>query len=218
MKYYTINRSDDIKTIGYYPQTELASHYNPRLANSHWNVYHTEFPNFTPEYELELNSNAYPTSYLHAYDNKFGMVVDAKFKEVLKRSKLPSHRFYPIKVYQKGKLLEYYWFHYVLDLWSYVDIENSKAQIFKKFEFEVEKIIPIPNLESIKDFKKSLDRKQLLQLRELRLKKDFPKYDIIEVTKVEYSGNLLSDRLVTSLKEAGLTGFEIKPYDKIITE
>ncbi len=218
MKYYSIGSSDNLKVIGHYPQTEFKKDFNHGTPNSYRNVHPREFPNFNPDLEITLHKNAIPTDYIEKVGPAFGIIINKIFKTVLEQFNLPPHRFYPIKVYHKAELLEYYWFHYIIDIWEFVDIEKSSAQIFHKFKFEVQEIIPIPNLDSILDFKKSLDRKLKLKINSLILKKNHPKYDAIETTKVEYSGVLLSENLVNTLNEAGLTGFETKPFDKIVCE
>ncbi len=214
MKYYSISRSDDLKVIGHYPQTLLKDDYNPSLPNGHWNLYPIEFANFELNYELELNSKAIPTNYLDGYDN-FGMLVDFKFKSVLEKFNLPPHRFYPIKVYHKGNLLEYYWFHYIIDIWQYTNIELSSALIMKKFDFEIEKIIPIPNLKTIEQFEENLSFEQELMLNKLVLKTN---YDVIKIGKVQYLPRLFSEPLLNALQYEGMTGFSARLIDKIVCD
>lgn len=213
MKYYSIGRSDDLKVIGHYPQTLIKEDYNPSLPNGHWNLYPNEFANFELSYELELNSKAMPTNYLHGHTNNFGMIVDLKFKKILEQFNLPAHRFYPIKVDHKGNLLEYYWFHYIIDIWQYVNIEASSALIMKKFDFEIEKIIPIPDLKTIHEFKENLSFEQELMLNKLVLKTD---YDVIKINKVQFVPELFSEPLLNALQDAGMTGFTAKHINKIV--
>lgn len=65
MNYYTINYSTDIEEIGHYPQTSRRLGYNPNLPKSHRDVYWNTFPNFIPKFEVELESKAYITNFLH---------------------------------------------------------------------------------------------------------------------------------------------------------
>ena len=221
MKYYTISRSDNLNEIGYYPQTELFKSYNPRAMDSHWQVHPHEFPDFTPNYELELNKKALPTNYLHAYDNRFGMVIDSKFKSILKKFKLPPHRFYPIKVYHKKEKLEYFWFHYIVkDFWEFLDKQESKAVIYDDNK----------NFEAIKDLSLNLDPEEYKNLeyfelpfyQHLRWEKivfnnDYPNYDLYKTMSFGLN-TFLSDNLIKALNEAGMTGFEAIPYDKIVSD
>ena len=131
MKYFEIDWDyDNLDVIGHYPQTSLKKGYNPRLPDSHRQVKPHSFPDFIPNLELELHDKAYPTDYIQKFVS-FGMVVNTKFKNILKQFKLPPHAFYPIKVYHKGALLEYFWFHYAInDFFSWLDKEESKALIY----------------------------------------------------------------------------------------
>lgn len=213
MKYYSISRSDDLKVIGYYPQTLIKEEYNPRALDGHSILNSNEFADFNFNYELILHDKAKPTNYLDAHACHFGMVIDLKFKSVLEQFNLPPHRFYPIKVYQKGNLLEYYWFHYIVDIWEYVNIELSSALIMKKFDFEIEKIIPIPNLKTIEQFEENLSFEQELMLNKLVLKTN---YDVIKIGKVQYLPRLFSEPLLNALQDEGMTGFSARLIDKIV--
>ncbi|MGG8498136.1 imm11 family protein [Tenacibaculum sp. TC6] len=217
MKYYNIGRSDDLKVIGHYPQTTLREGYNPSLPDSHWQVKPHEFPNFIPNLELELHKNANRTDYLHFHDIS-GFIISEKFKSILKTFNLRSHAFYPIKVYHKGELLEYFWFHYILNIWEYVDLDRSTAQVVKKFEREIEKIIPIPDLTNLEEYEKSLGFEKCLKINKLYLKKNYPYFDVIKITKVQFIPRLFSLDLLNALQESGITGFEAKLFDKINCE
>lgn len=117
--YYKISNSIDINEIGNYPQTDLKQGYNPNLTNSIWNIKYNEIPNFILNYELELNKKAIPTNCIQGIDTS-GLIVDYKLKKILEKFNLPEKKFFPIKVYQKGNLLEYYYFHFVFDLKDYI--------------------------------------------------------------------------------------------------
>ena len=110
--YYKISNSIDINEIGNYPQTDLKQGYNPNLTNSIWNIKYNEIPNFILNYELELNKKAIPTKCIQGIDTS-GLIVDYKLKKILEKFNLPEKKFFPIKVYQQGNLLEYYDFHFV---------------------------------------------------------------------------------------------------------
>ena len=216
MKYFEIDWDyDNLDVIGHYPQVTRKKEYNPSLPDSHWNVKPHSFPDFIPNLELELHDKAYPTDFLEKYVD-FGMLVNTKFKNILKQFKLPSHAFYPIKVYHKGALLEYFWFHYIIDIWEYVDLKKSTAQIGKKFKKEIEKVIPIPNLDNIREYEKSLPRQQELRINEIFFKKEYPCYDVITIFEIGYFENVISERLLNALLDAGMTGFTSKPIENII--
>ena len=216
MKYYSISWDyDNLEVIGHYPQTSLKKGYNPSLPDSHWAVKPHSFPDFIPNLELELHKDANATDYLH-FDDISGIIVSGKFRAVLKKFNLPPHAFYPIKVYHKGELLEYFWFHYIIDIWKYVDLENSSAQIYKKFEFEIDEIIPIPDLDNIQEYKKSLPRQKELRINKIFFKEEYSRYDVIKIFKIGYFGILFSEQLLNALKEEDIKGFIEKPIENII--
>lgn len=95
MLYFKIFNSGDINEIGHYPQTGLRKGYDPRLPNSHWQVKHNEFPDFIPNYELELHPYAVATNYLDGTGDYSGFLVDGAFKKVLEVHKLPPPLFLP---------------------------------------------------------------------------------------------------------------------------
>ncbi|SOS48755.1 conserved hypothetical protein [Tenacibaculum dicentrarchi] len=219
MKYYIINWDyDNFEVIGHNPQVTLKKGYNPDLEDRIWKVRHFFFPNFIPDVELKLHKKAKRTNFIERNDTYFGMFVDFKFKDVLKMFNLPPHAFYPLKVYHKGELLDYYWFHYISDTSKYIDVKKSSAQIFKKFEFKIESIVNIIDLGNIDDYEKSLPRQKELILDKVFFNKDFPNYDVFDIRKVGYSGHLISEPLLNALQKAGMTGFTAIPYDKIICE
>ncbi|MGG8498138.1 imm11 family protein [Tenacibaculum sp. TC6] len=218
MKYYKIDFDfDTTKVIGHYPQTDIKKGYNPGLSDSHRQVKPYEFPNFIPNLELELHKEAKATDYIQKFVS-FGMVINARFKSILQQFKLPPHAFYPIKVYHKGDLLEYFWFHYIIDdFWQNINMEKSTVQVYKKFEFKIDKIISIPKLEDIDNLKKSLTRQEDLRFNKIYFKSSFPKYDVYETQELEFIP-VISEPLLEALQEAGMTGFRVKPFDKIICE
>ena len=52
-----------------------------------------EFPDFVPDYKLELYPKAKVTNFLQNNPANFGWIVDEKLKNVLEKHKLPRHQF-----------------------------------------------------------------------------------------------------------------------------
>ncbi|MGQ3678383.1 imm11 family protein [Tenacibaculum discolor] len=221
MKYYKIDWDyDNLDVIGNYPQVTLKKGYNPSLPSGYWQVKPHEFPNFVPSLELELHKKAKPTDYLEQYVN-FGMIVSTRLKSSLEKFDLPSHAFYPIKVYHKEELLEYYWFHYIVDdFWSWINKSESKAIIYDdKDEYSVVSEVDLSlTSDEIQKIKKSLSWHQHMQWEKIVLNSNYPKYDVLKISNIEYFGALISERLLNALQEAGMTGFRVRLFDKIICE
>ncbi len=205
---------DNLKVIGHNPQIEMKKGYNPTLPNSFWQVKSQEFPDFEPNLELELHKKAKVTDYIEQIP-PFGMLINEPFKNILTKFNLPPHKFYPIKVFSKGKLLKYYWFHWLFDIFEHIDLQNSTMQVYKRFEFKVEKILPIVSLDNVKKLNSSLPRQKETKVNTLFFKKDVIKYDVINIREVDYYDTIISKRLLIALKDAGMTGFTYKLYDKI---
>lgn len=218
MKYYTINWEDDLNVIGHYPQTSFKKGYNPTIDGV-YNVCRNSFPNFVPNIDFKLHKKAKRTSFLESAAISFGMIINSKFKDVLKKFNLPPHAFYPIKVYHKGELLDYYWFHYIVrDFWDWLDKNKSKAVITdnKKGFQAVAEIDLSLKLANIKELDDSLPYYQNMKWEKIIFKPDFPKYDVYETQTMQYR-TLISRSLLNALQEEGMTGFTAKPYDVIET-
>jgi len=216
MKYYIINWSDDLRKIGYYPQTGLSKGYNPTLDNSHRKVDQFNFPDFIPNLELELHENAIPTNFIMRIGATFGIIIDDKFKNLLQQFNLPPHHFYKIKVSYNNVILNYYWFHYIVDdFWDYIDLENSTIKITHNTNHENFKIKPIKSIQNLIEIRTNLERGFYLTANELILKKNLP-YDIFSLTNELYYPPIISERLKNKLDDECMTGYEIKLFDKII--
>jgi hypothetical protein len=214
MTYFTLSASRDEKEIGFYPQTTLAKDYNPTLDDSHRKVFWSKFPNFNPVYNLELNANAIRTDYLDAIDITTGFVISPRFKAILETCHLPPHRFYPIKVEHKGMTLDYFWFHHIADIYRHIDLMASSVTIFHKFNFKIIENLKIESLEKVKKLKSSLPFDQGMRFNEIVLKRDFPDYDVFDLTDIQFV-SLISERLLDKLQSAKLTGYQAKSYEII---
>lgn len=222
MRFFSIGPSDDLKIIGHYPQTDFRMGYNPDLPNSHWKVKPDVFPDFLPNYELELNKDAFATNLIQGTGGYHGMLIDSKFREIIEKFKLPPHKFYPINVYHRGNRLNYFWFHYIMpNLWENIDLENSKICIKHTSNFENYINLPV------------IEEKYVKKLAELSLSKfsnnfeyniipdkiilnsSFQGFDIVEIKHLYYNP-LISFRLRKMLYDNELTGFVTKLYKPLI--
>ena len=141
----------------------------------------------------------------------FGLFIDRKFRDIIEQHKLPPHHYYPIKVYHKEQLLEYFWLHWiVIDFWDIIDYENTLVKRYSYINpanFTIEPIISKQNLDAF------------LKKKEIGFDFCFEKlvfrsslnYDIYETMGAE-SKYLISGNLKDALEEQGMTGFEAHPY------
>lgn len=214
MKYYYIDETREIKTIGHYPQTSASKDKRGHFDgyDSQLRMYYNRFPDFEPKYALDLHSNSIATDIIDKASLPFGFVVGQKLKNLLEELNLPPHRFYPINVY--GTELNYYWFHYITNIWNYIDFESSEIEVVHKFKFNVEEIKTFTSFDEIMTFKKSLPRQNILRFGAIRLNNNFPNYDIFEITGPQYF-TLISEKLKNKLLEKNITGIGITQYDKL---
>ncbi|CAL2107153.1 conserved hypothetical protein [Tenacibaculum sp. 190524A02b] len=218
MKYYTIDWDyDNLEVIGYYPQTALKKGYNPSLPESYTNVSPHNFPNFVPNLELEIHNKAIATDYIQKHVN-FGMIINQKFKNIIEKFKLPPHAFYPVKVYHKGEVLKYYWFHYIVDdFLNWLDTNNSKAIIYDdKEEYKVISEVDLKlTLSEIQKINIELPWHQHMKWEKITFKSNFPKYDVYKTQGLDLK-NVISENLLFSLLDSKANGFEAKLFDKIV--
>ena len=217
MKYYSIGRSNEIEVIGHYPQTERTSQSGCHVDafNSERNVKANQFPEFEPNYGIDIHPNAIETDLLDkTVCLEFGMVVSEKLKLILSDFKLPPHKFYPVKTFNSSK--QYYWFHYITDFEKYIDFKDTIVERFNLIGLEV--------IEELK-FKSSHDlylekRKSIMDIgkpvryKTITLLKDFPNYDLFEV-KGAQNFTLITEQLREILIKEKITGFEFLEFDKI---
>ncbi|MCL8009451.1 hypothetical protein M8845_18670 [Gelidibacter japonicus] len=214
MKYYTVEMSDNLSVIGHYPQGEYKKGYNPK-ENGSFNVQINEFPDFVPKLELELHKKAKPTDCLSFLGLPFGMIISEKMKETLKKHNTPKSHFYPTKIYHKNQVLNYYWFHYVIDdFWEFIDKNNSYGVVLNiNSSFTLKRKIPVISKEENKKEILNHEANTIKRIGKITMKKEFPKYDFYITNFIE-SRKIISESLKNTIEKKGLTGMEIKLFDK----
>ncbi len=216
MKYYSITRSDDIKIVGRYPQTNFRKGYNPKL-NGCFNVEENTFPDFVPNLELELHPKSLITDYLYVINLPFGIIINEKMKSIFSNFKLPRHHFYKVKVYHKDIILKYYWFHYIIDdFWNFLSKENSYGEVKKMInsvKYIVNKQVKIISKEQIVKEKYQLKGTDLLTVGKISMNKEFPMYDFYRLDCLSYN-TVISENLKKALEGNNITGMEITPFER----
>ncbi|QWX85569.1 hypothetical protein H0I23_07995 [Cellulophaga sp. HaHaR_3_176] len=214
MRFFYLGETRELSIIGHYPQTMRTKNvgYNVDAFNSERKVKADIFPDFEPKYGLDLQMGANATDALDKSTLPYGFVVSEKLKKLLMNFMLPPHRFYKIDVY--GTDRTYYWFHYITNIWNYIDFENTEIEVIHKFKFEVEEIKTFSSFEEIMTFKKSLPRQNTIRFGSIKLRNNFPNYDLFEMTGPKYY-TLISNKLKQRFEEEKITGIGLKEYTKI---
>ena len=221
MKYFSVSISDNLEMIGHYPQTKIKTEQGDDVrVDGYLAMRYDKFPDFVPNYKLELHPKAIPTNFLPNSPASFGWVVDSKLKIILESHELPKHHFYPIKVYHKNQILDYYWLHYIIDdFFEFIDKKKSYGEVFEftsPFETIVEQTFPILSWDQVLKVKKS-NKYNRTRIGKIIMKKNFPKYDVYETRCISYS-QIISQKLKEVFEKEGITGMEIKPFDKFIID
>lgn len=216
MRYFELNKSSELSEVGNYPQTDFRKGYNPRM-NGCFNVKSNEFPDFVPNYELQLLDDAILTDFVSHVGPGFGFVINKRVKDILSNFKLPRHHFYPTKLYVKDKEISYYWFHYIIDdFWKYLDTEDSFAEVFSisKGKRKSEKTFRILSSEQAVRERK-MHQPNLSCFKKIKMAKKFPKYDLYQTRGVSYI-SIISEDLKDALNSENVTGIEIKPFPQFV--
>ena len=190
MKYYTINPSDDLKVIGHYPQTELRTDKGDNVRiNGYLAMRPDIFPDFVPNFKLNLHPKATPTNFLPTSPASFGWIVDVKLKSILENHTLPKHHFYKIKVFYNEQILDYYWLHYIVDdFYKFVDKDNSYGEVIEiktPFETTVKSTFPISSWEQVLNEKKK-HKFNRTRIGRIVMQNKFPEYDLYQTRSINY--------------------------------
>ncbi|WP_139276125.1 hypothetical protein [Sinomicrobium oceani] len=178
-------------------------------------VKHYEFPDFVPNLELELHPEAIATNYLDSTAGlNNGFIVDNELRLLMSSFTLPKHHFYPIKVYKGAELLDYYWFHFLPDnFWEMIDYNTSYMELIKSSGEVIDGFVPILSKSEMVKLLNSIDWSLYLRIGQIYMKPEAAQYDLYK-TDCLGSNILISKNLKDSITKAGLTGMEIKPFDK----
>ena len=214
MKYYSADSTDNIDVIGHYPQTRSMLAYNPDGENSFRKVRWNEFADFVPQYKVEIHPEANVTNFLERSPLPFGFLIDELFLEVLKSHKLPDYRAYKVEVFHNNKSLEYYWFHFVFDMWHYLEKDLSRVIVYQKISGKTLTEHSFESRDNLASLKKSLNFEKGMQIKEVVFDESAAEFDLLAITDF-FHIPLISQRLKDDLHLAGLNGFETQEYDRI---
>lgn len=218
MKYYNIGRTNEIEVIGFYPQATRTSKtgYHIDAFNSEKNVKSDNFPDFEPNYALDLNPKAKETDFLDSGSLNFGFVVSEKLKELLTGFNLPPHRFYPIHVYDSHN--DYFWFHFITGIKNYLCLKETEVEIFDIFSFKILDTLRFGSFDELMERKRKsiLEIGKPMRYKTITLNSNFPKYDLFEVIGAQ-NFTLISSNLKERLQQEKITGYEIIEYENIKT-
>jgi len=130
-----------------------------------------------------------------------GWYISDRFKKLLDKFSIASHRFYATKLLYKGEKLDYWIFQFPLN--AYQNLDFSKSTLFLKDTHEI--INGISSWEEFhaakRKYKKEMNQKLILKKGVFSTYFDFS-YNIIG------GDNLVSEKLKNAIQEAGLESLE----------
>jgi len=209
MLYYKLSNAIEIEEIGHYPQTSFSKGHNPSLPNSHWQVRAYEFPNFSPNFDIELHRKSEATNIIDGIGGYHGILLDEMTKNILEKAQLPPHRFHPINVVQSGKKLDYYWFHFITNNFiNYIDTEKSTIKIQHNINdnnFVVQPVLSIDYLKRLINYYNSQLNYNIIP-ENIYFTDNWPNYDLFTLDPWIHD-TIISSKLKKILSENNLNGF-----------
>jgi len=207
MNYFTIIVSREEGIIGKYPQVITDTKpFEWLLPPLNLEYRFDKFLNFDKYFDIILDDKAILTDVIERASLSWGLVVNERLKKIFVEFNLPQHRFYPINVIHRDISYQYYWFHFYVNLFDYVDNEKTVFEIFISNPFTILEALPLKSEIFFKEKERNLDYKKSIRLREVYFNNAFPFYDIFENNI--YGGVFISKKLLDKLLENEITGFE----------
>ncbi|QEC44621.1 imm11 family protein [Pseudobacter ginsenosidimutans] len=227
MSYYKFKLAvDTIETGRIFPQVQkMTAGYDFDASNSVYAI--SRETEKLPEYEPNLNhfslhGRAKLTDILSVSVIHGGFLISEKFKTLLEKFTLPTHKFYPAKVQTKKQFLDYYWLHIICNLSDYVDYPKSTFFVYYNFS---------KNL----GYVDVLSKNELI-IKEEKLKSDNPgktvaiwaekiylnsslntRFDLFKIGTIN-SDYFISESLRQSIHEAKITGCDISEANNLIVQ
>ena len=212
MKYFVLTNSIDPEVCGKYPQTDHDDYYFDRLDPTNLKELRlNNFLNHEKYFKRFLSKEAKLTDLLDRCSVSWGLVISAKFKEMLGDFNLPKHRFYPIDVIKDQCAYQYYWFHFYVDMFDHIDLDISTFEVFSNSDFRIIDERPITSEAYIRGIQQSLSFEYGIRLKKVYLKPAFPKYDLWQ-NNIYGLATVISEKLKLDLEKNSISGCETKPF------
>ncbi|MDI9858142.1 imm11 family protein [Flectobacillus roseus] len=208
MKYYIFAPSMNKKVVGHYHQTEDVVYpielYKPPYSGKFTKG---EFLDFNPEVQIILHKKAFLTDFIDGSPLGFGIFLNDKVKELLKGFHLPPHKYHPIKVMHKGEqILGYYWLHFFVDLYQFIDREMSFYELIDQSTKKVSLKGKIESEGQMYQIFKKYGGDFRINI-EYCFKSQMPKYDLF-ANNIHVGYKYMSEKLVDMIKEKQITGYD----------
>ncbi len=178
-----------------------------KLPNSYYDLY-----------PMRIRGTSKLKDYLnYALNPFFSQIVSKNLMELLRRSILGAHSFFPLKLVQKEKIIDdYFVFKFDQSIADWVNIDKSI------FYFSNGLNDPIPFTYSDDELKKRFNASNStimpssLQTKRIVLDKSF-KLDFFSIWNIS-SGQVVSEKLKNAMEEAEITGVSFEPWPELIID
>jgi hypothetical protein len=214
-KYFIISNASGTKETGIeYPQVKsMTKGYDLDAPNSVWALYavRNEKPTFKPNLDsFVLYKKSHLTDVISAgFIGGRGLFVSDRFKKLLQKFNLTNHIFFPATVIKDDQIYKYYWMHLV-------NSDYRKYVVFSKTKFSNRPRLKLKNYNEYLKYNNEKDPLDFLRAGFVTLNKNFNQtLDLFMISKFDQK-LYASDRLIKAIKEARITGLEIKDGEKHI--
>lgn len=177
-----------------------------KLSNSYYDLY-----------PMRIRGSSKLKDYLnYALNPNFSQIVSKKLLELLGRSILGAHSFFPLKLVQKENILDdYFVFKFDQSIADWIKIDKSI------FYFSNGVNDPIPFTYSNNELKKRFNALNTVMPSSLRTKrivldKNFI-LDFFSIWNIS-SGQIVSERLKISMEQARITGISFEPWPELVKD
>lgn len=175
------------------------------------------YPDINAPLRFELNKKSNLTNCLSQSGIiSKGFLIDSKTKLLLDSFSLMNHRFYPAEILVKGDLnTDYYWLQLQENLANEIDYKESTF-----IELDLATKIGEIKLESFlqyESFRKDNGWKWNVEIGRVKIKSNSKLFNTDLFNLLPFDRMvLISERLKNKIEKAGLTGFKIEEYDKVV--
>lgn len=188
------------------------------VEGPNWRDNIATFPGFDAVLPIDLAPRLHFTDLLQCYRQKIGYVVGPRLRALLASHHLPPHRFYPVRMFQKGREVDargYTWFYFIpIGRGPEIDFAHMEYDT-KMWEYKT-KLPPPPIRDYVEfDTAQALSRERTggygMPWKKIRLGSAFDR-------RLDFFGfcwisgtNYVSGRLRAAMEAEGITGHCFKP-------
>lgn len=229
MKFYSIQRSLNLKVIGKYPQVESV-HNNCHVWDEPKFVQHVNFEKIDFEpicSNAVLHKKSKQTDLIQCVSMGFSpkLLISGKLKTILENNRKSGLQFFNSPIVQNNQLINDYW---LLNMYEfnneYINFERSVAYYNKQandYSFSYKKDKILLDIKKLTEFMNYIEiakpKAEVVSIEKLCLF-DYIKDDFFALKYVLGQMYFVSENLKKEIEDAGCTGIEFQPVELSFNE